>query len=136
MTITNTLNEVAQAFPWELLIAGGVLSPIAAVTIKTFNAQKDITKLGIVVACGLVLAAAQYVISTPTSGPAVIFRNGALAALFAQPYWYLVVKPASVWLGNKVAQGVTLDKDLKSALEPAGGLKVAPVQNIEVTKFE
>lgn len=130
----DTINQLATSLPWELLIAGGLLSPLASVVIRLFKAQKDVVKLGIVFAVGLAMSAAAYLSQNPEVAPGIIFRNAALLTLTAQPWYYLVVKPGIVWLGQKVTQEVMLDEDIKSALEPTGGL--TPVaQTIEVQTF-
>lgn len=118
-TILQHLNSFATEFPWEVILASGILSPVMVPIIKLFKVQKDTVKIGLVYVGGVIFAAVHYFITTPSSDPTVIYMQGAILAFTAQPFYHLMVKPGFAYLGTEISRAVALKEKQDAVLPPS-----------------
>ena len=123
-TILNVLNWTATNVPWDLVIASGILSPLALAIKKWFSVQSEKVMMTLVIVLGVVGSAITYLMSTPTSDPSIIAAHGLIVAALSQPFYYLCVKPATKWLSAELAKAAAFEAEVKSATIPAEGLPI------------
>jgi hypothetical protein len=126
--ILDTINDVAKAIPWELVIASGVLSPAVLAVKKWLGIQNEKVMMALVLVSGLIGAAVTYILSVPTDDPSIIAVRGLMIAAMSQPVYYLLVKPVATWLSAELAKAAAFDAEVKSAAIPEGGLPVSGTQ--------
>lgn len=112
-TFTNFLTT---ALPY--LIAGGVLSPVAALINKAIKAQKGITKFVIVFVGATVGVVVHAFLATTTKDPNILAAQSAVVTFLSTPFYLLLVKPLSKWLGDQFSKAAAYDEQVKSAAEP------------------
>ena len=112
-TFTNFLTN---ALPY--LVAGGVLSPVAAVVNKLIKAQKGITKFTVVLLGATFGVLLHAFLTTKTNDPNILATQTAIVAFMSTPFYLLLVKPLSQWLGEQFAKAAAFDAQIKSAAEP------------------
>lgn len=100
------------------LLAGGVLSPVAAVINKFIKAQKAFTKFTVVVLGAVIGVAVHAFITAQTADPTILAAQTAVVAFLSTPFYLLLVKPLSKWLGDQFAKAAAFDAQLQSAKEP------------------
>lgn len=112
-TFTNFLTT---ALPY--LLAGGVLSPVAALVNKLIKAQKGITKFAIVFVGAMAGVVIHAFLATTSKDPNVIAAQTAIVTFLSTPFYLLLVKPISKWLGEQFSKAAAYDEQVKSAAEP------------------
>jgi len=154
MNIINFLNDVATNVPWatigEVVAASGLLSfilvPLKKPVANWFkhNEQMMITLVGV---GGVLIAAANYLLTTPTQNPSIIAMQGFVVAFGSQPFYFIIVKPLLRWITKQIAKGIALSNDVQSALLPVAEIKeettpvvevapVVPVADTDVHSFD
>jgi len=136
-TILSILNYLARHVPWDAILASGILAPLLLIpkriVKKNFihNQQVMIIVVGI---AGLLVAAGNYLMNTPTSNPSIIAIQGAAIAFMTQPIYFIVVKPLvrkiSAIIAVEIAKA-SVASEAQSAAVPAGGLPITRPQVIE-----
>ena len=123
-TTLNVLNWLALNIPWDLVVASGILSPLALGFKKWRDVQSEKVMMTIVLVLGVAGAAATYLLNTPTTDPSIIAVRGLMIAAMSQPWYFLVYKPAVKWLSAELAKARAFDAEVRSAAIPAEGLPV------------
>lgn len=126
--ILPTLNTIAQAIPWDLVAASGILSPVVLLVKKWLSIQSEKVMMTLVLVLSMLGSAVTYILSTTSADPTIIAAQGFIVAAMSQPVYYLAVKPFSVWLGAELAKARAFDAEVKSAAIPASGLPVSNQQ--------
>lgn len=126
--VLTIANDAVKAIPWELVIASGILSPVALAFKKWLHIQNEKVMMTMVLVFGLIGAAITYITTVPTDDPTIIAARGLMIAAMSQPVYYLVVKPIATWLSAELAKAAAFDAEVKSAAIPAEGLPLTPQQ--------
>ena len=106
---------LTDAVPY--ILAGGVLSPVAAGVNKVIRAQKPLIKWLVVVFGATVGAVVHAVLTTKSKDPNIIAIQSSLVTFFASAWWLTVFKPIFRWLGDQFAKAAAFDAQTKSAAE-------------------
>lgn len=133
--IVNVLNWLATNLPIEAIVASGLLSTALLgpqkLVKKWFDHNEQVMILLVGVG-GVLIAGANYLITTPSENPSIIALQGLALAFGSQPFYFIVVKPASraigAWVTARVAEAAEL-KLARQAAVPAGSVLSAPVVN-------
>lgn len=123
--VVQALNWLAVNIPWDLVIASGVLSPVLLAIKKWRHIQSEKVMMTLVLVLGMIGSAITYFLTVHSSDPTIIAVQGLMVAAMSQPFYYLVVKPFSVWLGGELAKARAYDAEVKSAAIPADGLPLS-----------
>lgn len=123
--IIDALNWIALNIPWDLVIASGVLSPVLLGVKKWFSVQSEKVMMTLVIVFGAIGATVSYLVGVPTTDPTIIAVHGLVISALSQPFYYLLVKPASKWLSAELAKAAAFDAEVKSAAIPADGLPIS-----------
>lgn len=123
-SILNVLNWIALNVPWDLVIASGLLSPVALGFKKWRDIQSEKFMMTLVLILGVAGAAATYLMETPTTDPSIIAARGLMIAAMSQPWYFVIYKPAVKWLSAELAKARAFDAEVRSAAIPAEGLPV------------
>ena len=132
-TLLSGLNYLAVNIPWEAVVAGGVLSPLAVGVNKLIKAQKPITKFTVVFMVAVLGCGINYILNTPVRDPSIIALQGAVVTFFAQPFYLLMVKPGFAWVGVQLAKAQAFDAEVKSAATPLVVTTSVPTVSSEIT---
>lgn len=138
------LNYVATNVPLDAIIASGVLSPILLGFKKVFGVNSEKVMITMVGIAGILVATGNYLLHVPTSDPTVIAMQGAVLAFMTQPFYFLLVKPASkrigVWAAAQLAKAQVYQDDVKSAAIASPAVvpisDFRPKSQIEIQSFE
>jgi len=117
--MTSFTNFLINALPY--LLAGGVLSPIAALINKLIKAQSAITKFLVVFGGAIVGVIVHAFLTTQTNDVNILAAQSAIVTFLSTPFYLLLVKPLMQWLEGQFAKAAAFDAQVKSAAElPAG----------------
>lgn len=131
-TINDALNQITsnpvvvtalQAF------LGGLLVSVGAIALKlTKNLSKGEKQL-LVYLGGVLVSGVAYIMSTPSNSSLVIFVQGAVLFVTSQMWWRVLVKRLMQGISDKIAEAVSVDDQVKSALQPVANTEEeAPVE--------
>lgn len=134
-TILDALNYAAAHIPWSAIGASGVLSPLLLGLKKWFSVQSERVMISLVALVALLTAGGHYLLTTPIQNPGVIAIQAAVLAFMTQPIYFFVVKPATAWFGEQLAKAAAFDAQVKSAIQPAGGLPIGTPTPASTTDF-
>lgn len=132
--ILNTLNQVPSQV-WDMaiqIILSAVLTSTAALGVKKWlDVNRERLMVVGVMAASFIGPVLIYLKTVPEFAAWIVLVQGGLVFATTQPVYYFFVKPLfqklSAGLASQLLKAEEMNKvknDLKSALEPAGGLKV------------
>lgn len=131
------LNWLAVNLPWGAIAASGILSGLLIGPQKAIkrwyerNEQIMITLIAIVGPTAM--AAWTYILHHYGTDPRIVVVQGLAISFMTQPFYFMVYKPYVInkliprvakWIAAQVAAAEQLN-EVKTAVEPAGGLPVA-----------
>jgi hypothetical protein len=134
--ILSLLNQVPQGV-WDMIIqvvmSAVTVSPIGLALKKWWNIESEKIMLSLVMFASVAAPALLYLKSDPQFAGWIVLVEGGLVFATTQPVYYFFVKPLGkkmgTWFGGELAKAASIkqaQEDIKSALEPAGGLKLTP----------
>jgi hypothetical protein len=142
------LNDIASNFPWQYLVAAGLISPIGVFIKKwaVIEAHKKYTvlhipflhkfqfsgeqlMLSIVAGMSYVAAGLSYILHYPTHDPSLIAIQGTFLSFATQPVYYFLVKPFLGYIQKEIEKDAQANLTIKSAAIPAGGLPASTGQS-------
>lgn len=130
--LLSTANELAKSFPWDALAATGVISPLLVGFKKWLSIQSERVMISLVALLSFLTVAGHYLLTTPSSSPKVLAYQSAVLAFMTQPVYFFFVKPAFAWLRTSIEKSDQLNKDIKSAAQPASGINVGTSDTTKV----
>lgn len=143
-TILDTLNSI-PAVAWEVAIesvVGAVITSGAFVGIKKWFSISSEKKMVVLVMLGSIfMGGLAYLRGVPNFAPWFAFVEGIFIFAASQPVFFLFVKPTVRKIVSEVEKAVRFNSELKSAVEPAGGLTPAPAapttiaETVELQEF-
>lgn len=113
--LTNAQDLVVYLLP--LIVAGGFLSPVAAMINKAIKAQKPITKFMVVVTGAAIATTIHAILSVQSEDSQVVAIQTGLITFFSTPFYLVLVKPAIKWLAEQYSKVEAYNAQLKSAVE-------------------
>jgi hypothetical protein len=127
--ILSNANDLARHFPWDALVASGVISPLL-VGVKKWRITKNVESLFkkdwfvylTLLLLSALTAAGNYLLHTPTSDPTIIAIQTAVVAFLTQPIYFFIVKPALAYFRGEINRAAEHNLQIKSAAVPVGGL--------------
>ena len=126
--IVDVLNQVANfvaSIPSEVWITllGGLPVALSGQIVKVVrNIEKSGKMVLIVAIVSAIYSLIVYLIDSNPMHPWVIALQSSAVYLAAQPFYFIMVKPAWRWLSEQLAAAAAYRAELVSALEPAGGI--------------
>lgn len=110
-------NFLTTALPY--LIAGGVLSPVAALINKfIFDRPHPFLKFAVVFGGAALGVIVHAFLVTQTANVNLMAAQTAIITFLSTPFYLLLVKPFISWLEGQFAKAAAYDAQLKSAAEP------------------
>lgn len=146
----NILNQVPRE-AWDMVIqivvSAVVISPAALGIKKWLEVNSEKLMLIGVMTASVAAPALLYLKDMPQFAAWIVLVQGGLVFATTQPVYYFFIKPLSrkigVWFGGQIAKAAEVkafQEDLKSALEPIGGLKPVstplPAKSVAATRVE
>lgn len=148
--VLNVLNQVPSE-AWDMIIqivvSAVVISPVALGIKKWLEVNSEKLMIAGVMLASLAAPALLYLKDVPQFAAWIVLVQGGLVFATTQPVYYFFIKPLfrklGVWFGGQVAKAAEVkafQDDLKSALEPVGGLKAVstplPPKSLAQTRVE
>lgn len=115
-------NQIAKNFPWEVIAASGVISPLLVGIKKWFSVQSEKVMITLVVVLSTVTVAGNYLLHVPTADPRILAVQAAVLAFATQPVYFFIVKPAIYSFRSYIEKAAKFNAEVKSAAVPAAGL--------------
>lgn len=115
-------NLLAKNFPWEVIAASGVLSPLLVGIKKWFSVQSEKVMISLVMLLSLLTVVVNYLLRVPTTNPQYLAVQAAVLAFMTQPVYFFIVKPAIYSFRSYVEKAAKFNAEVKSAAVPAAGL--------------
>jgi hypothetical protein len=134
LSLLNQVPQEAWSMITEIFVSAVVISPVALGIKKWLEVNSEKLMIAGVMIASVAAPALLYLKSVPEFAAWIVLVQGGLVFATTQPVYYFFVKPLcrrlGTWFGGEVAKAAEVqafEKDIKSALEPIGGLKpVAP----------
>lgn len=130
-TVIDALNWTTVNVPWAGIAASGALSAVLEAPkklVQSWFVHDKVVMVSLVGIGGILIAGSHYLLANPDYGWSLVFLQGLAIAFGTQPFYRVLVKPASVavgaWLLQQAQKAVEYN-DLKSAAVPAAGIKIS-----------
>jgi hypothetical protein len=139
--LIGTANHIAQnlqGLPWgdigSYVGASGILSVVLIKPYKWikkyFDHHKEVMTIVIGVG-GILLAAAHYLLTTPTQEPNIIVMQGLVISFLSQPFYKIILKPLTGFLVAKIVEAETIKAQAQTAIVPASGLPLPSIPSTD-----
>lgn len=133
LALINSIPADAWNIITDILLSAIVVSPVALGLKKWWSVHSEKVMLFLVIIGSMVSSALVYVLNAPELSAWVIPVQGWLVFATTQPVYFLFIKPLfrrlGDWLTSEVAKAQAIQAerdDIRSAVEPTGGLAVVP----------
>ncbi len=126
--VVDFLNQIANwigSIPGEVWVTllGGLPVALSGQIVKAVRKIKKSGKMVLVVtAVSAIYSLVLYLIDSNPNHPWVIAIQTSAVYLAAQPFYFIMVKPAWKWLSEQLALAAAYRAELLSAAEPATGV--------------
>ncbi len=134
-TVLIFINQTAEAAPWDILVAAGVVSAVVGFATKLLNRKfgeiKGRTKFMLLTVFSGIAAGLQVLIDRQVSGVAVASQVTAIG-FTAQTLYTFWFRPMLAYVGSQwrsyLEKAIAINEELKSAAVPDTGLPSGTVE--------